>query len=82
MMCPKCQSENVSVQVQSEFSMKDKHKGCLWWCFIGCWWVPTKWLVFTLPAIIFKIFGHKKQRIVAKQKTVCLCQNCGNKWEV
>ena len=26
----------------------------------GWWWVPIKWLFFTLPALIFAIFGRKR----------------------
>ena len=82
MVCPKCKSENVSVQVINEVEIKKKHHGVLWWIFVGWWWLPIKWLCFTLPALIFKIFGRKKQKVVNKQKTVCVCQNCGNRWEV
>lgn len=82
MVCPKCKSENVNVQVINEVEIKKKHHGVLWWIFVGWWWLPIKWLCFTLPALIFKIFGRKKQKVVNKQKTVCVCQNCGNRWEI
>jgi len=29
-----------------------------------------------------KIFGHKKQKLVTKQRTMCVCQNCGYTWEI
>lgn len=80
MNCPKCGSENVRVDVVNEVYLKDAHHGCLWWLIIGCWWVPVKWLFFTVPAILFKIFGHKKQKTVNKQKTICICQSCGHKF--
>lgn len=82
MVCPKCGNDNVNVQVVNEVTLKDKHHGCLWMLFIGWWWIAFKWLVLTLPALIFKIFGHKKQKAINKQKTVAICQNCGNKWNV
>lgn len=78
MTCPKCGSNNVKVQVINEVYMKNVHHGCLWWLIIGWWWLPVKWFVFTIPAIIFKIFGHKKQKAINKQRTICVCQSCGH----
>ena len=81
MVCPKCNSENVTVQVVNEVHMKNQHKGILWWLIVGWWWVPIKWVVFTLPALILAIFGHKKQKAVNKKKTMGACQQCGYTWE-
>ena len=81
MVCKKCGSLNTSVQVVNEVHLKNKHHGCFWWLCIGWWWIPCKWLFLTLPALIFTIFGHKKQKAINKQKTICVCQNCGYKWE-
>lgn len=82
MQCPKCSSTNVNVQVVTETKLKNKHHNILWWFFVGWYWVPFKWLVLTLPALIFKIFGHKKQKVKQKNKQVCVCQSCGNTWEI
>ena len=82
MVCPKCGSENVSVQAVTESKLVDKHRGCLWWCCIGWWWIPIKWLFLTLPALLFKIFGHKKQKIKNSTHTEAICQNCGYRWKV
>lgn len=27
-----------------------KKHGCLWWLCIGWWWLPTKWVFFSIPA--------------------------------
>ena len=80
MVCPKCKSENVTTQIVQKMQLKDKHHGIIWWLCIGWWWVPIKWMCFTLPALLFAIFGRKKQKIVTKNKTMCVCQNCGNTW--
>ena len=77
MVCPKCNSENVNVQAVSDVKLVDKHKGCAWWLFVGWWWLPFKWLVLTIPALIVKIFGHKKQKIVTTTHSQAVCQNCG-----
>lgn len=31
-----------------------KKHGCLWWLFIGWWWLPTKWTLYTIPAFIIR----------------------------
>ena len=78
--CKKCGSSNISIQVINEVKLKNQHHGCLWWLCVGWWWIPFKWLFLTLPALIFAIFGHKKQKVVNKQRKICVCQNCGNQW--
>lgn len=82
MTCPKCGSENVNVQIVQEQKLKDKHHGFIWWLCVGWWWIPIKWIVLTIPALIVKIFGHKKQKLVTKEKKVCVCQACGHTWNV
>ena len=50
MQCEKCGSENITVQLvnlQQLVTLKKKN-GCLWWFFIGWWYVPIKWIVLTL----------------------------------
>ena len=82
MICPKCGSENVNVQIINEVQLKNKHHSFFWWIFIGWWWIFFKWIFLTLPALIVKIFGHKKQKAINIQKSMCICENCGNKWEI
>lgn len=82
MICPKCQSENVRVQVVSNTHLKTKHQGCLWWLFIGWWWLLIKWLVFTIPALIFKLFRPKRYTTTNTTHSQCVCQDCGFHWEV
>lgn len=82
MVCPKCGSENVNVQVVNEIELKNKHHGVLWWLFVGCWWVPIKWIFLAIPALIVKIFRPKRQKVKQTQKSVCVCQSCGNRWDI
>ena len=81
MVCPKCGSNNVNVQMVTETQLKNKHHGIFWWLFIGLWWIPLKWIVFTVPALIVKIFAPKRKKLVSKHKSMCVCQNCGHAWE-
>lgn len=80
MVCPRCKSENVNVQMVSETQLKTKHHGFCWWLFIGWWWVPIKWLFFTFPALIVKLLGPKKYKTETVHKSMCVCQNCGFFW--
>lgn len=80
MTCPRCGSYNVTVSAVNDYDLKDKHHGCFWWLLIGWWWLPVKWLCFTIPALIIKIIVPKRQKLVTKQSTVCVCQDCGDRW--
>ena len=82
-VCPNCNSDNISIQVVNESHLVAKHHGILWWLLIGWWWIFIKWLIFTVPALIFKIFGiGKRQKIKNVTKKVAVCQSCGNSWNV
>lgn len=82
MKCPKCGSENVTVQVVTETELKEKKHGVFWWICVGWWWLPIKWLVFTLPALIVKIFAPKKYKTVNHTKKIAVCHDCGKSWNV
>ena len=80
--CPSCGGTNVNVQVVTTSQMVNAHHGCLWWCFVGWWWIPTKWIFLTVPAIFAKLFIPKKQRLKQKNYSECVCQSCGNHWRM
>lgn len=80
LICPRCHSSNVHAQVVNEMDLKTKHKGLLWWIFVGWWWFFIKWIFLTIPAIIVKIFKPKNYKTVNRAKTYLVCQNCGNTW--
>ena len=82
MTCPKCKSENVNVQIINETELKTKHRGILYWLFIGWWWIPIKWCFFTFFALLAAFLKRKDKKIVNKQKTMCACQNCGYTWSI
>lgn len=82
MTCPKCNSTNVNVNVVNEVKLKNQHHGIIWWICVGWWWLPIKWLCLTLPALLAKIFIPKKQKAINIQKTMCVCQDCGNSWQI
>ena len=80
MTCPKCCSTNVIVQAVTKSQLKTKHRGIFYWFFIGWWWLPVKWVFFTLPALIVKIFAPKRLKIKTTHATMCVCQSCGKSW--
>ena len=82
MQCPKCGSTNVTVQMVTESELKTKHKSIWYWIFIGWWWRPLLWIFLTIPMLLGKLFGRKDKKIVTKHKSVTVCQNCGNHWNV
>lgn len=82
MKCPKCGSENCSVQVVTETELKEKKHGLIWWLCVGWWWIPIKWLVFTLPALIIAIFKPKKYKTKTHTKKIAVCNSCGKSWNV
>ena len=81
MVCPKCNSEDVNVQVVTETQLKRKYHGAIWWICLGWYWVPIKWLFFFFPALIVKIFAPKRQKLKAVHKGMAVCQNCSYVWE-
>lgn len=82
MVCPKCNSNNVTVQTNNQIYLKNVHHSIWWWIFVGSWWIPIKWLIFTVPALLVKLFSHKKQKAINKIVSYAVCQDCGNTWKV
>ena len=69
MLCPKCGSANVTVQLVAE----QKKRGCVMsilWIFLA---VCTLGLVLLIPLLMRK--GSRTQSYV-------VCQNCGNRWKI
>lgn len=79
MICPKCGSNNVNVQVVGH--VKNKTKGCFYWLFVGWWLEIILWIVFTIPRLFALLFGGKG-KIKTDVKPHAVCQNCGKQWEV
>lgn len=82
MKCSRCGSENVNVQMVTESKLKSKHRSIFWWIFIGWWLESFLWLFLTIPRLLAALFGHKKQKLVTKHKSIAVCQNCGYNWTV
>ena len=82
MKCPKCGSENVDIQIVTTSKLKNKHHGLVYWLCFG-WFIDLMlWIFLTIPRLFVVIFGYKKQKIVQKQQSMAVCQNCGHNWKV
>lgn len=77
MICPKCGSEKVTVEIATDTTLKTKKRSLAWWIFVGWWWLPFKWFFFFLPALIVKILSPKKYVLHTEHRSVCICQKCG-----
>lgn len=82
MKCRKCGGTNVTLNVVNEMRVEKVHHGCVWWLFVGWWWIPVKWICFTIPALILKIFVPAKMKLHKREYTEAVCQNCGYHWKV
>ncbi len=80
MICPKCNSNNVNVQISNETQLVTKHHGVIWWIFIGWWWVPLKWFFFTVPTLILKLLRPARYKAKTITHSNCVCQDCGYHW--
>ena len=81
MVCPKCHSGNVNTTVVSDVKMKNKH-GAGFWIFVGWWWELIKFVVFGWIYLLIRLIVGKKKKIVTKQVTMAVCQNCGYSWRI
>lgn len=73
MVCPKCGSENVTVQAVTD--VKTKRRGCLGWCL----WILLACCTLGLILIIPLLTNSKTK---SKTHSEAVCQNCGNRWKV
>lgn len=44
-----------------------KKHGCLWWLCIGWWWLPTKWVFYSIPAYLTRKIKEIAQTQAAPQ---------------
>lgn len=77
MVCPKCNSENVNVQiVNDEMSTRNRGRGCLWTC--------GRWFLILCTCGLWLLVGKSKGKSKTKveSSSYAVCQNCGNRWKI
>lgn len=77
MKCQKCGNENVSVQVE-QTGGKTKVRGT------GCLWSVGRLCLIICTCGLWLLVGKRKgtNNTNFKNRTVCICQSCGNKWYI
>lgn len=68
MICPKCGSDNVQIQLQT------RRKGSIFSFLVRLILLLISWLIWLISLLIP---GHK-----TKTNKLAVCQNCGNSWRV
>ncbi len=77
MICPKCGSDRVNVQSE-QISSKTKKRGT------GCLWRIVRCILIICTCGLWLLIGRRKgtEKTKIESRTVAICQNCGNRWEV
>lgn len=77
MRCPKCNCENIHV-ITEQVSCKTEKKGP------GCLWSLGRFILIIMTCGIWLIFGKRKgtTKTTFSFRTVGICQNCGNKFNI
>ena len=73
MICPKCGSENVKVEMVTETNTK--RRGCIGWFF----WILLVICTFGLLILIPLLTNSKTK---TKTYKMAVCQNCGHSWRI
>lgn len=90
------QTGSVTVSKSKSKYKEKGHGIIWWLCIGWWWWIVdlTLWFCFFVPRLIIRLFAapFKKKKYVGSgtdvsttknvvsYKTVCVCQNCGHKW--
>ena len=81
MICPKCGSENVTISMQQVAGKTKKHGVG----FGGHMNNAARGVTAVATLGMSNIFWKKSkgsEKTKFKNEKVCLCQNCGNSWEI
>lgn len=82
MICPKCKSENVKIQIVSEEVVRVYKHGLIYKLFVG-WWIWIFRSIFKLLFMPFSgLFSRTEKYSNTEHKTMAICQNCGRTWRV
>lgn len=79
MICPKCGSENVTIEIEQVGSKTKKHGNGLGGIANNTARGITAVATLGVSNLVWKKSKGNEKTTVQNQK-VCLCQNCGNSW--
>ena len=81
MKCPKCGNENVTIQLEQVSSKSKKQGNGFGGVANNAARATTAICTFGLSNLIWKKSkGGEKEKFESRK--VCLCQDCGNSWEI
>ena len=81
MVCPKCNSENVNVQIEQVSSKTKKHGNGLGGIVNNTARAATAVCTLGMSNLVWKKSkGGEKTKV--ENKKVCVCQNCGHSWDL
>ena len=81
MVCPKCNSENVNVQIEQVSSKTKKHGNGFGGIVNNTARAATAVCTLGMSNLVWKKSkGGEKTKV--ENKKVCVCQNCGHSWDL
>lgn len=81
MVCPKCKSENVTITMQQVSSKTKKSGNGIGGNLNNAARGITAVCTLGISNLVWKKSKGGEKTKVQNQK-ICLCQNCGNSWEI
>lgn len=81
MNCPKCGSDNVTIAIQQVSTKTKKHGNGIGGHMNNMARGVTAICTLGMSNLVWKKSKGGEKTVVTNEK-VCLCQNCGNSWEI
>ena len=81
MVCPKCNSENVNVQIEQVSSKTKKHGNGLGGIVNNTARAATAVCTLGMSNLVWKK-SNGGEKTTVESKKVCVCQNCGHSWDL
>ena len=81
MVCPKCNSENVNVQIEQVSSKTKKHGNGLGGIVNNTARAATAVCTLGMSNLVWKKSKGGEKTTVENKKD-CVCQNCGHDWDL
>ena len=81
MVCPKCNSENVNVQIEQVSSKTKKHGNGFGGIVNNTARAATAVCTLGVSNLVWKK-SKGGEKTTVENKKVCVCQNCGHSWDL
>lgn len=81
MICPKCNSENVNVQIEQVSSKTKKHGNGFGGIVNNTARAATAVCTLGMSNLVWKK-SKGGEKTTVENKKVCVCQNCGHSWDL